>query len=83
MDNQFRYSVRESNKPSLSNTKSIEKEKHCRFEMNCSLFTFALENLSPLPRISKTDIIDAINLSGRILKGNRLFPSIFLLIQTT
>ncbi len=68
MDNLFRHFVQELNKRSLNNIKSIEKKTNFIFDFKIIILTFAFDSLSLVLMISKTDIIDAINLSGRILK---------------
>jgi hypothetical protein len=76
VDNLFQYFVRELNKLLLNNIKSIEKKKKkskqiVDFDFIIRL-TLALDNLSLIPMISKIDMIDAINRSGKILKKRKM-----------
>jgi DNA replicative helicase MCM subunit Mcm2 (Cdc46/Mcm family) len=65
VDNLYQNFDQQLNKLSLNNIKSTEKKLSLILKIKS---TFAFANLSLVPIVSKTDIIDAINLSGKVLK---------------
>jgi len=67
VDNLYPHFDQELNKLLLNNIKPINKKIDLHLKSTIKS-TFDFVSLSLVPIISKTDIIDAINLSGKILK---------------